>query len=76
MSSISFQEKIGEGGNGAVLLAEDHNGSLIAVKAFKGSDKKTKAQTEYTVGSGLHHLNLGRCYGWSETPVDLTQFGL
>lgn len=76
ISCFSIQQRQGEGGNGVVFKATDPSGAVIAVKAFKGPVHKAKAEQECKAGMGLHHPNLGRCFGMSETPVDLTQVGL
>ncbi len=61
MSTFSLQKPTGEGGNGMVFLAADSTGSVIAVKAFKGTDKLTRAKREESVGMSLQHPNLGKC---------------
>jgi hypothetical protein len=71
-SCFSIQQQLGEGGNGVVFKATDPSGAVIAVKSFKGPENKAKAKQECAAGMGLHHPNLGRCFGLSETPVVLT----
>ena len=72
MNCFSIKQKLGEGGNGTVFLATDSSGSFIAVKAFNGTENKASAERERLAGMSLHHPNIGRCLGLSETPVELT----
>src|SRR3982751_3028299 len=77
VSHYRILEKLGEGGMGAVYLAEDlHLGRRVAVKLLTSTDRHYRARfiREARAVSALNHPNIAMVHDYGETTTDSQPF--